>query len=143
MMKRITALILAISFLLLPASSWGAVDPAVMDAYYRDGGKIRYYDRLVINRKEYYGLYWIGTKSIDISRCSDDIPLTLAHEIGHWLYHRQVWSGTLQDMANKAFASSPLRECTDENFAVGYSMYCERGLGGKLAEFYKQIEGEI
>ena len=55
---------------------------------------------------------------------------TLAHEIGHWIYCKQVWSGELQDMANKAFAQSPLRKCNDENFARGYAMYCERGLGG-------------
>lgn len=137
-MKRVIAVILAAVFLLLPVASWGAVDPVVMDAYYRDGGRITYHDTLYDGETPCYGVYYWKDKSIRIRKDAPDT--TLSHEIGHWLYHRQVWSGTLQDMANKAFAESPLRELTDENFALGYAMYCDRGLGGGLADFYKHIE---
>ena len=118
-----------------------AINPAVVDVFYRDGGSIRY-----TNSVTFYGQPAWGTihyRDLSIRIASDAPDTTLAHEMGHYLYHRQVWSGELQDMANKAFAQSPLQECNDENFAIGYAMYCERGLGGALGEFYQEIETKL
>lgn len=137
-MKRVFALALAVIMLLIPVSSWGAVPPDVMEAYYQDGGRITYHQELYLEDTPCWGCYYWKDKSI---RIREDAPdTTLAHEIGHWIYHRQVWSGELQERAGQAFASTPLRELSDENFARGYAMYCERGLGGELGAFYKEIE---
>lgn len=117
------------------------VNPAVMDAFYRDGGTISTAKHIVIDGQQCWGGYYWDT---NIIRITPDAPdSTLPHEIGHYLYHRQVWSGTLQNRANEAFASSPLRVCDDETFARGYAMYCTGRLGGALAEFYREIESNL
>ena len=131
-MKHILTLLMAFAI---------TVNPAVMDAFYRDGGSISTAQRIVIGGDICNGGYFWDTHEILIT--PDAPETTLPHEIGHYLYHRQVWSGELQDRANAAFASSPLRECTDETFARGYAMYCSGRLGGRLAEFYREIEESI
>lgn len=117
------------------------VNPAVMESFYRDGGSISTAQRIVIGGDICNGGYFWDTHEILLTPDAPDS--TLPHEIGHYLYHKQVWSGELQDMANQAFAASPLRICDDETFARGYAMYCTGRLGGKLAEFYREIEGSI
>ena len=117
------------------------INPAVMESFYRDGGSISTAQHIVIDGQQCWGGYFWDTKRILLT--PDAPESTLPHEIGHYLYHKQVWSGELRKRAGEAFAQTPLRECTDENFAIGYSMYCERGLGGKLAEFYREIESGI
>ena len=117
------------------------VNPAVMDAFYCDGGSISTAQRIVIGGDQCYGGYFWDTHEILLT--PDAPETTLPHEIGHYLYHRQVWSGELQDRANQAFASSPLRICDDETFARGYAMYCTGRLGGRLAEVYREIEESI
>lgn len=131
-MKRIITFVL--TFIL-------AINPAVMDAFYRDGGTVRYTDSVTFYGQPAWGTIHYRDLSIRIAR--DAPESTLAHEMGHYLYHRQVWSGTLQEHAKEAFASSPLRVCDDENFARGYAMYCTGRLGGKLAEFYREIESNL
>lgn len=118
-----------------------SINPAVMQRFYADGGSISAAQRIVIGGDQCYGGYFWDDHKILIA--PDAPETTLPHEIGHYLYHRQVWSGELQDRANAAFASSPLRECTDETFARGYAMYCTGRLGGRLAEFYREIEESI
>ena len=117
------------------------VNPAVMESFYRDGGSISTAQHIVIGGDICNGGYFWDTHEILLT--PDAPETTLPHEIGHYLYHRQVWSGELQDRANAAFASSPLRECTDETFARGYAMYCTGRLGGRLADFYREIEESI
>lgn len=117
------------------------INPAVMDAFYRDGGTVSTAQRIVIGGDVCYGGYFWDDHRILIT--PDAPESTLPHEIGHYLYHKQVWSGELQDMANQAFAASPLRICDDETFARGYAMYCSGRLGGRLAEFYREIEESI
>lgn len=118
-----------------------SINPAVMQRFYADGGSIRYCDHVEYYGQPAFGIIYYKDYSIRIAK--DAPATTLAHEMGHYLYHKQVWSGELRKRAGEAFAQTPLRECTDENFAIGYSMYCERGLGGKLAEFYREIESGI
>ena len=117
------------------------VNPAVMESFYRDGGTVSTAQRIVIGGDICNGGYFWDTNRILLT--PDAPESTLPHEIGHYLYHRQVWSGELQDRANQAFASSPLRICDDETFARGYAMYCTGRLGGRLAEFYREIEESI
>ena len=117
------------------------VNPAVMESFYRDGGSISTAQHIVIGGDICNGGYFWDTHEILLT--PDAPETTLPHEIGHYLYHRQVWSGELQDMANQAFAASPLRICDDETFARGYAMYCSGRLGGRLAEFYREIEESI
>lgn len=94
-----------------------------------------------MDRQKVNGAYYWEKDLICIA---DYAPATTyAHEMGHWIYHKQVWSGELQDHAGQVFASSPLRTCTDENFAVGYAMYCTGQLGGELEQFYTVIEDGI
>lgn len=131
-MKRILTFIL--SFCL-------AINPAVMNAFYRDGGTIVKAYAIMVDGQPCWGAYYEGHNQIRIRTDAPDT--TLAHEIGHWIYCKQVWSGELQDTANKAFAQSPLRECNDENFARGYAMYCERELGGALGKFYQEVEAKL
>ena len=117
------------------------INPAVLHQFYADGGRISIARYIVIDGQQCWGGYYWDTNLI---RITPDAPeTTLPHEIGHYLYHKQVWSGELQNRANAAFASSPLRVCNDENFACGYAMYCTGRLGGKLADFYKEIEDGI
>ena len=131
-MKRIITLLLM--FIII-------VNPAVMESFYRDGGTVSTAQHIVIDGQQCWGGYFWDTKRILLT--PDAPETTLPHEIGHYLYHRQVWSGELQDRANAAFAESPLRECTDETFARGFAMYCTGNLGGRLAEFYREIEESI
>lgn len=131
-MKRLVTFVLC--FLL-------SINPAVMESFHRDGGSIRYADTVT-----YYGQPVNGTihyRDLSIRIRYDAPDTTLAHEMGHYLYHKQVWSGELQDRANKAFASCPLKTCTDENFAVGYSMFCAGKTGDALTEFYRMCEDNI
>lgn len=117
------------------------INPAVLHQFYADGGRISTARYIVIDGQQCWGGYYWDTNLILIT--PDAPETTLPHEIGHYLYHKQVWSGELQNRANAAFASSPLRVCNDENFACGYAMYCTGRLGGKLADFYKEIEDGI
>ena len=131
-MKRLITLLMVFAI---------TVNPAVMESFYRDGGSISTAQRIVIGGDVCYGGYFWDDHKILIA--PDAPESTLPHEIGHYLYHKQVWSGELQDMANQAFAASPLRVCDDETFARGYAMYCTGRLGGRLAEFYREIEESI
>lgn len=118
-----------------------SINPAVMQRFYADGGTISTAQHIVIGGDVCNGGYFWDDHRILLTPDAPDS--TLPHEIGHYLYHKQVWSGELQEHANQAFASSPLRECTDETFARGYAMYCSGRLGGRLAEFYREIEESI
>ena len=131
-MKRLITLLMVFAI---------TINPAVMESFYRDGGSISTAQRIVIGGDVCYGGYFWDDHKILIA--PDAPESTLPHEIGHYLYHKQVWSGELQDMANQAFAASPLRVCDDETFARGYAMYCTGRLGGRLAEFYREIEESI
>ena len=131
-MKRLITLLMVFAI---------TINPAVMESFDRDGGSISTAQRIVIGGDVCYGGYFWDDHRILIT--PDAPESTLPHEIGHYLYHKQVWSGELQDMANQAFAASPLRVCDDETFARGYAMYCTGRLGGRLAEFYREIEESI
>lgn len=131
-MKRVLALLIAFAVI---------INPAVMHQFYADGGSIHYADSVT-----YYGQPAFGTihyRDLSIRIANDAPDGTLAHEMGHYLYHKQVWSGELQEHANQAFASCPLRTCDPENFAVGYEMYCFGKTGTALTEFYRLCEGNL
>lgn len=118
-----------------------AINPAVLRAFYADGGTIVQAYAITVDGQACWGCYCDATRQI---RIRTDAPEgTLAHEIGHWLYDWQVWSGTLQEHAGQAFAATPLQTLTGEHFAMGYEMYCTGRLEGRLAEFYKELEAEL